>query len=215
MKGRIYLHPFWGSHSPLSSLSGLALIILCSTRFSFALFTSGALVWVYGLTALAFSFTRRFMPARGRMIILLFLSTFICGLFALLSGLLSPLLLMGAGFFLVLIPPCCLGSGFFEAADSLNSIDVIEIVSRALIEAGVLAGIIMAFSLIREPLGMGTLSIPGSVEGINELFYSNEVDGFFTIRILCTSAGGLLLLGYAIALYRYLRRHIGGMEEIK
>ena len=135
MKGRLESHLFWGSHSPLSSLSGAGLIIMASSRFSFALICAGALIWVYGLSALIFSGARKIMPVRGKMIVLLFLSAFLCGIFMFLAGLLNPLLILGTGFFLVLIPPCCLGSGLFEASESVNSIDFF---SRAVLEAVVL-----------------------------------------------------------------------------
>ena len=202
MNKRFSSHLFWGFHSPLSSLTSAAIIIIASARFSFAIVSAGALLWVYGLTALIFSGARPLMPTRGRMVILLFLSAFLCGIYALLMGLLNPLLIMGAGFFLILIPPSCLGSGFFEASSSL---DIIDVFSRALLEAIVLAIIILAFALIREPLGMGTLSLPGGSQGITELFESSGSDAFLPVRILSVSSGGLLLFGYGTALFRYFR----------
>ena len=216
MSDRLNSHLFWGSYSPFSSLIGAGLIILASSRFSFALLCSGAILWVYGLTALVFSFSRQIMPTRGRMIILLFLSSFICGIFILLVNIFNPILIMGTSFFLVLIPPICLGSGFFEAIESaasdpdtsvIPSSDPFEVVLRALSEAVVLSGIIIALSLIREPLGMGTLSFPGSAQGIFELFANRETEKFTAVRILSTSSGALFLLGYTVALFRYFKKH--------
>jgi len=207
MNRRFDAHPFWGSHSPLPSLAGAALIIMASSRFAFAIVCAGALVWVYGLSALIFFGGRKIMPNRGRKVILLFLSTFSCGIYMLLVGLLNPLLILGTSFFLFLVPPSCLSSGFFEAAESAPLGDIF---SRALLEAFVLAGLILAFALVREPLGMGTLSFPGGTQGIMELFESRGEDGFVSIRILSASAGGLLLLGYGIALFRYFREQQTG-----
>jgi len=133
-----------------------------------------------------------------------------CGIFMLLVGLLNPLLILGTGFFLVLVPPCCLGSGFFEACESSSVEDVF---SRAILEALVLAGIILALALIREPLGMGTLSFPGGVHGIVEVFNIGEEDRSVPIRFLSVSAGGLLLLGYGIALFRFLRERNGNTPQ--
>ena len=200
---------FWGSHAPLSALSGGALIILASTRFSFALICAGALIWVYGLSALIFSAARQIMPSRGRSVILLFLSAFLCGIFMFLVGLLNPLLILGMGFFLILVPPYCLSTGLFEASGSEYPG---EVFSRAMLEAIVMANVILALALIREPLGMGTLSFPGGVQGIVELFSSQE-DGFVLARLLSSSAGGLLLLGYVTALYRYFRERSGSVPE--
>jgi len=183
---------------------------MASSRFAYALVCTGALIWVYGLSALIFSNARIIIPRRGKMAVLLFLTSFLCGIFILFTGLLNPLLFMGMGFFLILVPPCCLGSGLFEASESEYPI---EIFSRALLEAIVLGLIILAFALIREPLGMGTLSFPGGAQGIVELFGSGGADAFAPVRILSVSSGGLLLLGYGIALFRYFRERNGSTPE--
>ena len=210
MNRRFESHLFWGFHSPLSAFTGAALIIMASSRFAFALISAGALFWVYGFTALVYSNAGAIMPGRGKMVILLFLSTFFDGIFMFLTGLLNPMLILATGYILILVPPCCLGSGFFEASESIDPIDVF---SRALLEAGVLALIILAFALIREPLGIGTLSFPGGAQGIIELFDSSDADGFVPARILSASAGGLLLLGYGTALYRFLRERYSGITR--
>ena len=208
MNRRLTSHFFWGSHSPLSALGGVVLIILASSRFAFAIVCAIALIWVFVLTALIFSLARPIMPLKGRNVILLFLSAFFCGLFALLASLINPLLILGTIFYLLLIPSWCLSSGFFEAAE--ESKDLIEVALRALLEAATMAGIILAVSLVREPLGMGTISLPGSVHGIIEFFGGQDADTFVPARILSVSAGGLLLLGYVIALYRFFREQNGG-----
>jgi len=210
MNRRFESHLFWGFHSPLSALSGAGLLIMASTRFSSALVCSGALIWVFGLSALVFTGARPIMPARGKRVILLFLSAFLCGIFMFLVGLLNPLLILGTGFFLVLVPPFCLGSGFFEACEQAPPD---EVFARALLEAIVLAGLILAFALIREPLGMGTLSFPGGIQGIVEIFDSGDKNSFIPIRFLSASAGGLVLLGYGIALFRYFRERNGHVSQ--
>jgi len=211
MKRRLTSHFFWGSQSPLAALGCVGLIIMASSRFSFALICSSALIWMFGLTTLIYTCAQRFMPSRGKWVILLFLSTFLCGFFALLVSFLNPLLAMGTIFFIVLIPPWSLSSGFFEA---LESTEPMEAVIRALIEAITMAGVILALSLIREPLGMGTISFPGGPEGIVELFGGRDADAFVPARILSVSAGGLLLLGYITALYRYFREQNDGPERL-
>ena len=210
MNRRFDAHLFWGSYSPLSSLAGAGLIILASARFSFALICTGALIWVYGLTTLIYSGARSIMPKRGKTAVLLFLSAFTAGFFMLFTSLLNPLLVLGTGFFIVLIPPCCLGTSFYENIDSL---DLIEVFSRSLLEAMVLGGIILAFALIREPLGMGTLSFPGGAQGIVELFGGRGEDSFVLVRFFSVSAGALMLLGYVVAMFRYFREQNGGIKE--
>ena len=210
MKDRLSSHLFWGSHSPLAALTGAGLIVMASARLSFAILCAAALVWVYVLTALAFSGARKIMPIRGKSVILLFLSAFFSGLFMLLAGLLNPLLILGAGFFLVLVPPCCLASGFHEAS-KLSPLS--EVFLRSLFEAGALAAVILAVSLIREPLGMGTLSVPWGVHGVTEVFDVYNELNFLPIRLFSVSTGGLLLLGYSLALFRYLRERGGNIPR--
>lgn len=210
MNRRFESHLFWGSHSPLSALTGTALIIIATSRFAFALICTGALIWVYGFSALIFSNARAILPGRGKMVVLLFLSSFLCGIYMLLAALVNPLLIMGMGFFLILVPPCCLGSGLFEASESEYPI---EVFSRSLLEAIVLGVIILAVALIREPLGMGTLSFPGGSQGFVELLDSSGAEAFAPVRILSVSSGGLLLLGYGIALFRYFREQNGSVPE--
>jgi len=183
---------------------------MASSRFSFALVCAGALIWTHGLSALVFSAARVIIPTRGRRVILLFLAAFFCGIFMLLAGLINPLLILGTGFFLVLVPSCCLGSGFFKASESESPV---EVFSRALLEALVIAGLILALALIREPLGMGTLSFPGGIQGMVEIFDINVENGYIPVRFLSASAGGLLLLGYGIALFRYFREQSGSVPR--
>jgi hypothetical protein len=117
---------------------------------------------------------------------------------------------MGTGFFLFLVPPCCVGSGVFKRLESLDQAGAL---SRSLLESLVPGGLIVALSLIREPLGMGSVSFPGGVQGIVEIS-GGEYGGFFPVRIFAVSGGGLLILGYGIALFRYFRSfHTGGGES--
>ncbi|MCL2094332.1 MAG: hypothetical protein FWH12_09110 [Treponema sp.] len=209
MNHPINSHLFWGSNSPLATLSSTALIILASSRFAFALVASGALLWVYVLSALVYALGQPIMPQLGRRAILLFTASLMGGIFMILLGILNPLLLLGCGFFLFLIPPSCMGSRFYETGPSD---DAAEFCSQALSEALMICIIILALALIREPLGMRTLSFPGGSEGIVELFESREGE-FIPIRILSVSAGGLLLLGYGTALFRYFREQSSGIRE--
>jgi hypothetical protein len=202
-------HLFWGSQAPLSSLAGAGLIILASSRLAFGIICAGALIWVYGFTSLIYFSSQKIMPQRGKPVILLFLSAFVCGIYILCMSFVNPLMIMGTCFFLFLVPPCCMGSGIFKRLDGLTTA---EAFSRSLLEALVLGGIIIAMSLIREPLGMGSISFPGGVQGIVE-FSGGEYEGFFPVRIFAVSAGGLLILGYGVSLFRYFRGFHTTREE--
>jgi len=210
MSRRLRSHIFWGSHSPMYLLSAIALLIMASGRLSFALVSAAALIWVYGFTTLVFSGARSIMPKPGEMVVLVFLASFFSGMFAILIGTLNPVLFLSSAFFLLLIPPCCLGSGFFQAAKTST---LGEALPRALLEATVLGGIIIAFALIREPLGMGTFSIPGGPQGVNEVVNINSNLGFFPGRFLSVSAGGLILFGYGAAVFKYFKIRAGNVKE--
>ena len=208
MNRRFSSHFFWGSHSPFAALSATALIILSSGRLAYAIICASAVIWVYVLTALVYSASLPIMPLRGRVIILLFLLSFFCGIFFMIIGMINPLLILGSSFFLVLIPVWCISSNFFEASESF---ELMDIVTRALLESASLGGIIIAFSLIREPIGIGTLSFPGGVQGIIEIFgnFETNPNTFFPARIVSVTSGGLLLFGYATALFRYFKEQNG------
>ena len=196
---RFESHLFWGTYSPFSSLMGVCLIILASVRFAFALFCTGALIWVYALTVLIYSKSGKLMPVQGQKLILLFLSTFLCGIFIFIFSFINPLVVYRTAYILLLIPPIFIGSGLAEAS---KTVDPIKAFSKALLEAAVLSGIILGIALIREPLGMGTISFPAGVSGITE---TKGESGFVPLGILSVSAGGIMLFGYLLALYRFLK----------
>jgi hypothetical protein len=182
---------------------------MASSRLAFAIICAGALLWVYGFTSLVYFSSRKILPRRGTSVVLLFLSSLMCSLYVLCLSLMNPLSIMGTSFFLFLIPPCCIGSGIFKRLDTLETAGAC---SRALLESAALGGLLIAVSLLREPLGMGSVSFPGGVEGMVEISGGGH-EGFFPIRIFAVSAGGLLILGYAVALFRYFRAFHGGTEE--
>jgi hypothetical protein len=182
---------------------------MASSRLAFALVCAGALLWVYALSALAAFPCRRLFPRRGKTLVLVFLSSF-TGLLCLLAlWFISPVLAMENFFILSLVPFTCAGSGLFERLESrpLN-----EVLSRALGEAAALGGLVIAFSLIREPLGYLSLSLPGGALGISTIF-SAEMENFLPLRLVSGSAGALLLLGCGLGLYRYFREQQGFPEE--
>jgi hypothetical protein len=195
-------HPFWGAQAPLATFSGGALLILGSTRFSFALTVVLALLWVYILTALALRIPA--LPRRGRGEIALFLSSFTAGVFALVLFFMCPILAMDSLLFLILCPLCCVSSGVLARIEKL---DTGEAVFQSYMEAMILSGLILTMALIREPLGYGTLSLPGGRQGILCPVKFPE-ESFPPLRILSSSAGAFFLLGYGVALFRRFGGHV-------
>ena len=213
MNNRLQSHLFWGKHAPLSTLAGAFLLIMASSRLAFAIFCSGALLWVYCLTAFVYYSSRKIIPEKGKFIIHLFLSSLICSMYILIMSFMNPILVTASWVFLVLIPPCCISSGLFEHPDK-QDIGVANILFRVGLEAGYLGLLIIAISLIREPLGMGSLSFPGSPYGINEIFgIIEDGEGFIPVRLLSASSGGLIILGLSVATFRYFRNQNSLKED--
>jgi hypothetical protein len=180
---------------------------MASSRVAFALVALAALLWVYGLTGLTAFLAKPILPQQGRRVILLFVSSFLGSLFLLVLWLLSPLLALGSAYLIILSPVCCMGSELFV---NLESKTLEEALLKTVFEAASLGGLILAFALIREPLGFMTISLPGGDQGIAELFKGDEGNSFFPVRILASSGGGLLLLGYGAALFRNLKKPPAG-----
>jgi hypothetical protein len=178
---------------------------MASGRLAFALVCAGALLWVYCLSSLAAVPARKILPRQGKSLVLVFLASFAGSLYLLALWFANPILAMENFFIISLVPLMCAGSGIFERIDSMN---LQEALLRSLGEALVLGGLIITFSLIREPLAYLSLSLPGGSLGIVKLF-SAGTKNFLPIRFVTASAGALLLLGYGIGIYRYFRGQYG------
>lgn len=201
MKSQPSSHPFWGAQAPLATLSGGSLLILGSTRFSYALVSVLALLWVYILSALALRIP--LLPRRKGGGIEVFLSSFTAGIFILILFFICPILAMDSLLFLILCPLCCISSGVLERVEKF---DLGEAVFQSYQEGMILSGLILALALIREPLGYGTLSLPGGRQGIL-CFVKFPEESFSPLRILSSSAGAFFLLGYGIAVFRRFGGH--------
>lgn len=209
-------HSFWGNLSPLGGLTGAGLLIMASARLSWAITIAGSLFWVYGLTAFTYSFLlssigNKFFPVVGRLTLYTCLASFFGSIYLLLFWLLCPFAAFEVFILLLLVPLFCsasceivqvkFNSDNAGAAGNTN-IDVFEHVSDAVSRAASLAVLIIAISIIREPLSYCSLSFPGTYQGMITVMYFRSND-FFPIGIFAPSAGALLLLGYIICLYQY------------
>lgn len=191
------------AHTPLSTLAGAGLLIMASSRLAFALIAAAGILWVYGLTVLLIFFAQPIYPKIGRTVVLMFLSTFMGSIFLFFLWFISPLLAMGTLYIIILVPGYCMGSSLFS---QLHSLEIEDILSRMFLEAGSLGLLIIAFALIREPIGFMALSLPGGSQGIIEVFHATEGNAFLPIKIIASSAGALLLLGYGVALFYTMRK---------
>jgi len=211
MSKPLHYRIFHGNTVPQLSLSGAALLLLVSDRLAHAIVVTGALVWVYCLSSLVAYFGVKIFPRQGRIILLTFLTSFIAGLYLLLLWFVSPLCAIEVFFVISIIPLFSMGSGIFEKMESLSPEAMIF---AAFSEAMMLGTLLIIFALIREPLGYLSLSLPGGSQGMVFLF-SLTSDSFLPIHLITSSCGALLLLGYFLGLYRYLKSQYRMPEEDK
>jgi hypothetical protein len=209
-------HSFWGSLSPLGGLTGAGLLIMASGRLSWAITVSVSLFWVYGLTAITYASLeslgkKKLLPVKGRGIFITCLAAFFSSVYLLLFWLICPFAAMEAFMLLLLVPLFCASPDFVQQIQFLCEsayIDIFESLSDAVSKAASLAGILIAFSIIREPLSYCMLSFPGTSQGMITIMYFKS-GAFFPMGIFAASAGSLLLLGYFICLYQYWKVKIG------
>jgi hypothetical protein len=201
-------HIFWGAHAPLSSLTGGALLIIGSVRTAYAIISLCSLVWVYGLTIFIASAAKPILPRGGKSLLFVFLSSLLGGLFLLVMFFLNPILAGETAILVLLTQITCIGSGLCQRLDFL---DPAEALGRAFLEALILGLLIIAFALIREPAGFGSLSIPGGIRGFITLF--NGEGRFFPLQVISSSSGALILLGYGLAVFHWYKNHYSHPED--
>jgi hypothetical protein len=208
-------HSFWGSLSPLGGLTGVGLLVMACGRLSWAITVAGCLFWVYGLTSFAFASlsldkVKKIMPVKGQVTLFTCLSVFFGSMYTLLVWLLCPFAAMEVFLLLLLTTFFCAHSGIVQQMQSSEHAhsDVFDNVSDAINQAASLASLIIAFSIIREPLSYCMLSFPGTYHGMITIMYFKS-GAFFPIGIFAASAGSLLLLGYLICFYQYWKGKMG------
>ena len=199
---RGFFRLFWGAGSPLATLAGAGLLVMASARTAYALITLGALVWVYTLSAVIITLAGNILPVRGRYLAALGVSSALGGLYLLIIELLNPLLALESALYIALTPVVCHIAGVTSRLAARTAPgdaphggrrDVErteEAILAAFLEALVYGALLVALALVRELLGLGTISLP--------------------VRVLDSSAGAFFLLGYGIAFFNRLRTRYTG-----
>ena len=192
MNNQMESHLFWGKFSPLTSLTGAVLLVIASGRIAFAIVGALALAWVYVFVMAAAKLGGAYFPQWGRKAALLFISALAAAIFLILLWIFNPLLALECSLIVFFVPVV------FTASDLCGRVlenDMLEVLSQALAEALILGVLILGIALIREPLGFGSISVPG-LDIIR--FVKKE-----PLRFFQTSSGALIILGYGVAVYRY------------
>ena len=214
-------YSFWGSLSPLGGLAGAGLLIIASARLSWSITVAGCLFWVYGLTTFSYGFFlsslgNKFFPVSGRVPLFTCLAAFFGSVYIFLFYLMCPFAALEVFMLLLLVPLFCAGSetvqhlsdAFEKSGPGMNSSpDIFEYISNAVSQAASLSLLLVAFSIVREPLSYCSLSFPGTYQGMVTIMYFKE-NSFFPIGIFSHSSGALIMLGYVICLYQYSKSKI-------
>jgi hypothetical protein len=175
---------------------------MASCRTAFALITLGALVWVYALTALIFRLASPILPVKGKSHALICLAAFWGGVYHLIIFFISPVLAGETSLFITLAPVYCITAGTLPR---LKTLGLEEAILQALFGSLTLGLLILALALIREPLGFGSISLPGGMRGIITIVSKGE-NPLLPVQALGSSAGAFLLTGYGLAIYRRERK---------
>jgi len=112
----------------------------------------------------------------------------------LLLWIFDPVLALESTFFIFLVPLVFCTS---KLCDRVLEYDILEVLSQALSEALLLGVLILGISLVREPLGFGSISAPG----LGIIRFTLEEP----LQFIQATSGGLIILGYIIAVYRHFR----------
>ena len=190
--------------SPAAAIPGCGLMIIASGRLSHALTVVGALAWVYGLTTLVIYAAEKFLPRQGRTALISFLASFMACFYLFILWLLSPLCALESFFAVSLVPVFYMASGVTKRFDPYSIIDSFFSFSEGF-EAVSLGVLLLAFALIREPLGFLSLSLPGGVQGSVALF-SFKGESLLPVQLTASSGGALLLLGYFWGIYKFMNK---------
>jgi Na+-transporting NADH:ubiquinone oxidoreductase subunit NqrD len=189
-------------HNPLITLSAGTLFVCATTRLSFSLVCALGLLAVDLLTVLFYRCARKYLPKEGRNFLIILISNFIGCIYFLLLNIFFPLLAAESVFLIIFLPIFCATS---EVCIRCEELPVKNALSQTLREALCIGGLLIILSIIREPLGSASLTLPGGPEGMIELFNFSEKFQF-SVRMLASSTGALFLLAYILVLFRVMDR---------
>jgi Na+-transporting NADH:ubiquinone oxidoreductase subunit NqrD len=206
-KGKRRFFEFYRSPSFLIAASPL--VITGTSRLAFALISALALLWVFGVSAMAVRLIRRFLPKKIFYTVLsLFLFSMIASFFLLIVELANPVLGKETALLVFFTPVICFACGIGTRSEDAP---LKPAFIGAFTEALSIGLFLVFFALVREPLGYGALSLPGGARGVYELFMINAAG--FPVHIIAGSAGALLLLGYIFLVFRMVRPQKERREE--
>ncbi len=190
------------------SLAGLALMIAASGRLSFSTAVSLIFAGIYAVTLLVMLFGKPIIPEKYETAIMIMTLTFISSLFYLILSMINPVSALKLYFIIFLIPVTFLSSRIEKRVNRLSPVEGIVLGLKEALGFGL---IIIAISLIREPLGYGTLSVPFTGRTVN--LFSDAISEKFVLQVFAAPLGGFILTASLIALLRLVFRRPGAKTE--
>lgn len=184
----------WGYISPLMSLTGIPLMVAASGRLSFSVVVCLLLPGIYAFTLSIIHLGKPIIPEKYRNIIIIMILTFISSFLYLIVKMIHPVFALELYFIIFLIPLTFLSSEIVQRTDKLS---LSEGIVLGIKEALILGGLIIAVSLIREPLGYGTFSIPFMGKTVNIL--PDALRERLVLQIFAAPPGGFIITACLIA----------------
>jgi hypothetical protein len=189
--------------SPWTLISALCIIIIASARLAYALIAALSILWVYIIAVLITNSARKFFPKIFNKLLHAALYAVLGCIFYLLVDIFNPFLASEMVLLLMLPPILCYRSDICGRT-GYDTLD--EALYKAIYEALLIGVFTIALSLLREPLGYGSLSVPGSDYAVYELFSPDSVYPL-PVQIISSSAGALFILGYIFIVLRMIAVH--------
>lgn len=177
------------------SLTGLALIIAASPRLSCSIIVFFLLMAISVMTLAVMHLGKSIIPEKYKTALIIMIVNFFTSLFYLIIDMINPISALEVYFTVFLIPITFLSSYFEKKAGNLS---VSEEIIRGAKQASILGGIIIAVSLIREPLGYGTLSLPFSNKPMHLL--PESIEEQVVMQVFSAPFGGFIIAACIIAL---------------
>ncbi len=186
----------------------IAIMVGCTGRLAHAILIGLSLLFSSIVSALITNFTFELRPEKGKSFIQLLIASFGSALAYVVASFITPAISAELELYYLLMPASLIASGLLgrhpqgKAASGAAVAATIVSVFR---EIGLVAAFVAVLALFREPLGYGTVSLPGR-DGLFIILTSGVEYG--GLKLISSSAGGFIIFGYIFAAARGLRSRL-------
>lgn len=203
-----YLQTFWSSSGPLGTLSSGVLLVVATSRLSYAVAVSLSVLWTWIVSAALCAVSEPLMPKRWESAARIVATVAVAYLFERGAAVYSPALVGECALYLALVPIVLLSGDLLRRyAGAAPG----KAAAGAAADAGAIAALLVVMAIVREFLGYGVLSLPGP-DGLVLLFDLSQVYPW-TMPFVSSAPGGLVMLALAVALHKVLSSRAWGVAE--